>query len=299
MINKPLLLFTVFLFNFCNICYPQEKNLEIPNHYKILSEVNAAPISGKEKIDNLIFDNWDDNLKEVNTNEFFLQFMPDSFFIPAPPANSSLQTAAELEYLLNLQNKRTRIDEERVLAVHNNNYSTLSIDIKKPENQNSLFFIGNCLGPDFNSQNLPVMAELLAKVQAEIHRYIIFYKLKYERVRPKELQSKILYLRNQGHENNAPEIIPITSAYPSGHAAFAFASAFVLMEIAPDLADKIWQEAFEYAMTREIAGLHYPSDTEASRKFCLNYFNKLIKESQGFREDLQRAKDEWQQKQPK
>src|ERR1700729_1780060 len=49
-------------------------------------------------------------------------------------------------------------------------------------------------------------------------------------------------------------------SYPSGHAAFAAASAIVLAKLIPAKRDAVFGEARTFAENRIILGLHYPSD---------------------------------------
>jgi len=59
-------------------------------------------------------------------------------------------------------------------------------------------------------------------------------------------------------------IPPLESfSYPSGHAAFAFAGARILAELAPERADAIWARAREFAWSRVVCGVHFPSDVAA------------------------------------
>jgi len=59
-------------------------------------------------------------------------------------------------------------------------------------------------------------------------------------------------------------IPPLESfSYPSGHAAFAFAGARILSELAPERASQIWARAREFAWSRVVCGVHFPSDVAA------------------------------------
>ncbi|WP_295851765.1 phosphatase PAP2 family protein [uncultured Xylophilus sp.] len=69
---------------------------------------------------------------------------------------------------------------------------------------------------------------------------------------------------------NAPSCTPDEEAslskdgsYPSGHAAIGWAWALVLTGIAPDRADALLHRGRQYAQSRAICGVHWPSDVEA------------------------------------
>jgi acid phosphatase (class A) len=50
--------------------------------------------------------------------------------------------------------------------------------------------------------------------------------------------------------------------------------------------------AEEIRRSREIMGIHYPSDNESARQVAYEMFKTLFKNKQ-FNEDLARAKNEW------
>lgn len=56
---------------------------------------------------------------------------------------------------------------------------------------------------------------------------------------------------------------PITS-YPSGHAVLGYSVGWALAQLMPDKAQAILARAQDYALSREICGVHFPSDVEAS-----------------------------------
>lgn len=54
-------------------------------------------------------------------------------------------------------------------------------------------------------------------------------------------------------------------SYPSGHAGFAYSTGWALARLMPDRATPILQRADDYAFGREVCGVHFHIDTEASR----------------------------------
>src|SRR5690349_5137086 len=88
-------------------------------HYKQLSVLSTKPKSTSEEIDKLHFP------EEPAVKERRLSLKPhyltnttlSDFNIPDPPANSSEQTRAELNYLLSLQNQRTKLEVESSLVM--------------------------------------------------------------------------------------------------------------------------------------------------------------------------------------
>jgi acid phosphatase (class A) len=57
--------------------------------------------------------------------------------------------------------------------------------------------------------------------------------------------------------------VPWHSSYPSGHAAQSIVIAGLLSRLKPDFAARLNNLAFKVGVNREVAGLHYPSDTTA------------------------------------
>lgn len=55
-----------------------------------------------------------------------------------------------------------------------------------------------------------------------------------------------------------------TRSYPSGHATLGYSVGTVLARLMPDKAGAIMARATDYALSRQICGVHFPSDTEAS-----------------------------------
>src|SRR5687768_12613238 len=78
-------------------------------HYKQLAEIDPGGRQGTE-IDHEKFPKNPASIEKLKTyNLVYLEnIKADEFRIPDPPANSSEQTRAELNYLLQLQNQRTR-----------------------------------------------------------------------------------------------------------------------------------------------------------------------------------------------
>jgi acid phosphatase (class A) len=57
----------------------------------------------------------------------------------------------------------------------------------------------------------------------------------------------------------------ISGSYPSGHTTHITASAIVMGDIVPEKRDAIWERAHDYAWSRVIAGMHYPTDLDGGR----------------------------------
>lgn len=212
----------------------------------------------------------------------YLDLPPDSLQIPPFPANSSLQTRAELDYLLQIQQQRTpaMIDSARQAAGVSFNPFIHPSDSNYLYYRKNLFYIGRSLGPWFNETNLPKTADLIANVWQDQLYYMWSFKFRFNRARPYALEPKINNLENT-----------MWPAYPSGHATFAFTNAFLLQLLLPESADIMYKDAVTCARSREILGVHFPSDTEAGKILAQQLIDHFMR-NEKFREDLTLAKEE-------
>lgn len=186
--------------------------------------------------------------------------------ISEPPANDSTETKAELDKLREFE-KSARTDD--VVATI------------KEEHIGDIFLImaKNGSNPDALIQNGDIEKAVRA-ASIDVGYFVLREKMKYLRARPFQL---------------APEITtvietPAHSAYPSGHAAQSYAAALVLGMIDTANADKYKEAAYAIGERREIAGVHYPSDTKAGQELAGQVVEKLLK-NKDYAAKLQKAKD--------
>jgi acid phosphatase (class A) len=102
------------------------------------------------------------------------------------------------------------------------------------------------------------------------------------RPRPYAVEARLMPTERPGHPS-----------YPSGHSAASYANAFVMSELAPALGPEFVKMAAEMAYSREVIGVHYPSDSEVSRVWARAFVNELLTRP-AFRADLAKAKAEIQ-----
>ena len=108
------------------------------------------------------------------------------------------------------------------------------------------------------------------------------FKKKYNRPRPSQL---------------SPSIFPIIAvpghpAYPSGHATEGHLLSRCLCELVPAAQIPLDKLAARVAKNREVAGVHYPSDSEAGRLLSEGCFTHL-QACETFNEVLTAARTEW------
>jgi len=186
--------------------------------------------------------------------------------LPLPPRNSSRETKNELAYMHELETKRTTaqlIEIERELALEGAFFGTKTY--------------GDIV------QERPVTSVLLMRVLAEISGIVITKKEHFDRVRANKLD-----------ETLHPAIsVPGHPAYPSGHATQSMIIALVLGDLDPASADAYKGSAFRIAHNREIAGVHYPSDSTAGQQLAEAYFD-LLKNNAEYQKLRDAAKAEWE-----
>ena len=111
------------------------------------------------------------------------------------------------------------------------------------------------LGRDLSK--LPATWALLMLIQQETDVVIEQGKDVFARRRPYSLDPTLPACVNDRMNKSA-------RAYPSGHASAGYAVGWALARLLPDQAPQILARADDYALSRELCGVHFHSDTEAS-----------------------------------
>lgn len=131
-------------------------------------------------------------------------------------------------------------DEQQVAAaVAERTHSEVSQ--AEEDSARTVFFYTPSVGPGFTAQRLPVTAAFFARIGSDVKQLIDGAKTYWDRPRPYGAEKR-------------------RGSYPSGHAAFAAASAIVLAQLLPAKRDAIFTQARTFAENRILLGLHYPSD---------------------------------------
>lgn len=264
----------------------------ISQHYKTFSLLNSAPTSVRKGLDTISFP-WAEYSRGALTNSLMRTYYLNaedeaklSGFISFP-ANSSEQTNQEIAYLLNLQKTRTKADTLRAKFLANIGSSPSIINPTDPyykENRQHLFHIASSIGEWFNDDNFPATTQLLQNCIQDIRVTEFRLKRHFKRPRPYHLQPLIKPLEKV----NSP-------SFASGHSLWAFSQAFLFAELIPQQRESFISKAEEIRWSREILGIHYPSDNEASRIISWNLVNFWFQNPQ-FIADFEKAKIEWEVK---
>jgi acid phosphatase (class A) len=281
---KKLLLF--FLLN-ASLGFSQglkPRKLEpISGHYKTFSKHN-----GKAKPDTTDRQHFpmegqtQSQFKRLKIKSVYLNLPASVFEMPNFPENSSQQTQAELSFLHDLEKTRTpeKVEECKTFAGVYYNIATKPGDADYEKMQRNLFHMGRQI-EGFNAASLPITAVLMRKAWADATYYFWALKFRYNRTRP--------YMLDQ-------TLKPVDTgtnfqAYPSGHASASYMAAFIYQELFPEHINLFTQNAFDMAFSREIIGVHFPSDSEAGRIFARQFVNLLF-QNPAFLKDFEAAKEE-------
>lgn len=283
---KKLISVIVLILVAINVSISQKRELTpARGHYKQLSSFSPKPKSPNEEIDKQRFQTDQETVeRRMSLRPNYLQNISvDDFKIPEVPANSSDRTKADNDYLYALQQRRSAEDVRASLYMANVYYNlrVKPTDSSYTRFRKNLFFIGRSIGTWFNPDNLPVTADFMARVWQDASYFIWSLKFKYARIRPYVIDSRLKNLEQTDW-----------AAYPSGHAANSYINAYIYQELASEFTDFFIKDAYDMAHSREILGVHYPSDSEASRIFARQFVNMLF-ESKKFLEDFKKVKEEW------
>ncbi len=146
------------------------------------------------------------------------------------------------------------------------------------------------LGHSLNRESVPWTIHLLNRVIRDVAAPAFAAKEAFQRPRPFQ-RYQLTRVCGESHAP-APEPHPMTgSSYPSGHSAYGWTTALVLAQIAPSQAPKLLSKAPQYAESRLICGMHFPSDIEAGHVLATAIVERL-KASSEFRHDLACAQAE-------
>ncbi|MBC74652.1 MAG: hypothetical protein CME64_01425 [Halobacteriovoraceae bacterium] len=204
------------------------------------------------------------------TNKFkYVQSWENDFKLPAPNNNDSSQTEKEISELIGLKKQRT---------------NSIINDIQNERNIYGFRF-GAIYGNDifFNYEKDPVRDFLLEYIP-DLVTLTFKFKNKFNRVRPSFLSNQI------------KPIIPIPEhpAYPSAHSSKANFIAIVLSNFSPCLSEVFKTDGKRIAKNREIAGVHYSSDSKAGAVLARQYYDYIMR-SEKTRKELMIAKSFWKE----
>lgn len=160
--------------------------------------------------------------------------------LPPPPSYDSRAQKDDMHTVIALEKSRTPEQSAKAIA----------------DNEASVFRFADVLGAKFNEMELPRTAKFFSDLTA-VHRAIL-------------IPSKDVWNRPRPFATNKDlhpiGELPKTGSYPSGHSHFGYLSAIILGAVVPERAPELMMRGVEFGNNRVLAGVHYPTDVEASRR---------------------------------
>ena len=185
--------------------------------------------------------------------------------LPAPAAENSAETKAEIDALLALQAARTPAEVARAKS---------EVDLK-------FTAFESAFGKWFSAKNLPQTDALCKTLEGEIKVFSRPAKDHFRRRRPPAVDKRLKPLFDVGND----------PSYPSGHATRGMVFALVLADAFPEKREALLTRGLEIGWDRCIAGVHYPSDVVAGRVLGQAVAQALL-ESPAFKKELDKVKTE-------
>ena len=182
-----------------------------------------------------------------------------SYTVEAPPANDSAETKKELEDLKKMTENLTEEDIE-LIKHWQNTVSPNTLWLAKTEELSHKYGL---MGPESARVhavvNGAIYTGLTATYEAKYH---------YLRPRPTDLDPSI----------KLPEgmMVPPHPSYPSGHSTTAWTSAYILSYFFPNEKVHLEETAEKVALSRELMGIHFKSDNDASKKLAQDITADII-----------------------
>ncbi len=170
--------------------------------------------------------------------------------LPAPPAQDSAATRAELAELHRIE--LARGPEQKAAAEFDDQHE-------------DMFLYANVLGGGFKAEALPLTAALSAHLRNDVSIVNGPLKARFGRPRPYHFDATLHPICETNKENS----------YPSGHAFNGYIYGLTLAEMVPEKQAEILARADAYAHNRMVCEAHYASDLEASRRAAYALFGYL------------------------
>jgi acid phosphatase (class A) len=174
------------------------------------------------------------------------------FNLPPPPLNSSQETTQELDLLKKYQAEARTPEQVNKILIE-----------AQPGDFSETFLQKGPFSPEIKQ----AAAFILKFSNKEILYFVAQHKKRFHRPRPSQLLPElVLVVPNPGH-----------AAYPSGHATQSMLMAEIIAIIEPNIAGSAINYAYDIAKRREIAGVHYPSDSAAGQYLARKLLAELMK----------------------
>lgn len=171
---------------------------------------------------------------------FHSELPPLSQLLLKPPADNSAETKAELAELQALEASRSAQQAEHAEGDHKRT-------IKR--------FLGE-MGVKVDKDQLGDVDQFFECVHGSVEEAVEQAKDGFRRTRPYKLPDNGLHPLKKAKPDDS-------FSYPSGHAAYGAAVGLILIEMVPELRDKIYARIEDFGFSRMVSGVHFRSDVYA------------------------------------
>lgn len=147
------------------------------------------------------------------------------------------------------------------------------------------------LGVPLNRDTVPRLIQLLNRVERDVQVPTFDAKKAFGRLRPHQ---RFAFDHVCG-ASTPPKPDPSAtrgSSYPSGHAAYGWAAALILADVASERAAELLTRGREYGESRIVCAVHFPSDVEAGKLVATAVVNRLYGIPE-FVRDMEGARQEY------
>lgn len=162
-------------------------------------------------------------------------------FLPQAPADGSETQKSELAELHAIETGRTPEQAKKADA---------------DSSDETVFLFRDVFGPNFTPEKLPQLAAFGKAVRDDGELSTKDAKDYFHRKRPYNADATLKPVCKTTTKDNS---------YPSGHAMSSWLQGLMLIDLFPERRAEILARAADYARSRLLCGVHYPSDLEASK----------------------------------
>ncbi len=177
-------------------------------------------------------------LKDIPRAVAFVETHAAHLAVQPPPEDDSETTRSELEHLKKLAENRKPEDIIRITKEHLDPYKRFFEVL------------------EIDQRDYPRLDNLIHYLASESYFPVLYFKHRFSRIRPYQIDTSLETVIDG----------PPHASYPSGHATQAYLIALVLSEALPrddSRSKQLTDLGKNIGIRREIAGVHYPSDTQA------------------------------------
>ncbi len=166
------------------------------------------------------------------------KMMDLTVLVPPPPAKGSAEDKADMQAVLDAQAKASDVRKALALA---------------DSDETVYVMFTSVFGDKFNAAATPKAAKLFERIGDSEDDTLDAAKPFFGRIRPWIANTDVKAIAKPTK----------SGSYPSGHTTRVTIDAIMMAAMVPEKKTQIWARADEYAESRIVGGMHYPTDVAA------------------------------------